>query len=39
MNQIFVEAKKLICKDGEVWLWRSDNMETVNFFATKEDAQ
>lgn len=39
MNQIFVEAKKLICKDGEVWLWRSDNMETVNLFATKEDAQ
>ena len=39
MNQIFVEAMKLICKDGEVWLWKSDNMETVNFFATKEDAQ
>ena len=39
MNQIFIEAKNLICKDGEVWLWKSDNMETVNFFATKEDAQ
>ena len=39
MNQILVEAKNLICKDGEVWLWKSDNMETVNFFATKEDAQ
>lgn len=39
MNQIFIEAKKLICKDGEVWLWRSDNMETVDLFATKEDAQ
>lgn len=39
MNQIFVEAKKLICKDGEVWLWKSDNMETENCFATKEDAQ
>ena len=39
MNNIFVEAKNLICKDGEVWLWKSDNMETVNFFATKEDAQ
>ena len=39
MNHIFIEAKKLICKDGEVWLWRSDNMETVDLFATKEDAQ
>ena len=39
MNQILVEAKNLICKDGEVWLWKSDNMETVNLFATKEDAQ
>ena len=39
MNNIFVEAKNLICKDGKVWLWKSDNMETVNFFATKEDAQ
>ena len=39
MNQIFVEAKNLICKDGEVWLWKSDGMKFVNFFATKEDAQ
>ena len=39
MNQIFVEAKKLICKDGKVWAWKSDNIEAVNFFATKEDAQ
>ena len=39
MNQILVEAKNLICKDGEVWLWKSDNIEAVNFFATKEDAQ
>lgn len=39
MNQIFVEAKNLICKDGEVWLWKADTMEFVNFFATKEDAQ
>ena len=39
MNQILIESKKLVCKDGEVWLWRSDNMETVDFFATKEDAQ
>ena len=39
MRQILEEARKLICNDGEVWLWRSDNMKTVNFFATKEDAQ
>lgn len=39
MKQIWIEANKLICNDGEVWLWKSDNMETVNFFATKEDAQ
>ena len=39
MKQILIEANKLICNDGEVWLWKSDNMETVNFFATKEDAQ
>ena len=39
MNQIFIEAKKLICKDGEVWAWKSDKLEAVNFFATKEDAQ
>lgn len=39
MNEIFVEAKNLICKDGEVWLWKSDGMKFVHFFATKEDAQ
>ena len=39
MRQILEEAKNLICNDGEVWLWKSDNMTTVNFFATKEDAQ
>lgn len=39
MNQIFVEAKNLICKDGEVWLWKSDGIKFVNFFTTKEDAQ
>ena len=39
MNQIFVEAKNLICKDGEVWLWKADTTKFVNFFATKEDAQ
>ena len=39
MFEILVEAHNLICKDGEVCIWRSDNLETVNFFATKEDAQ
>ena len=39
MNQILVEAKNLVCKHGEIWLWKSDNIEAVNFFATKEDAQ
>ena len=39
MNNILVEAKNLVCKHGEIWLWKSDNIEAVNFFATKEDAQ
>lgn len=39
MNQIFVEAQKLICNDGKVWLWKSESMETVRHFASKEDAQ
>ena len=39
MKQILIEANKLICNDGKVWAWKSDNIEAVNFFATKEDAQ
>ena len=39
MNEIFVEAKNLICKDGSVWLWESESMETVRCFASNEDAQ
>lgn len=39
MYQIFVEAKNLICSDGEVWLWKSESMDDVRHFATKEDAQ
>lgn len=39
MKQIFEEAKKLVCSDGNVWLWMSDNIEFVNIFATKDDAQ
>lgn len=39
MYQIFVEAKNLICNDGEVWLWNSESLDGVRHFATKEDAQ
>ena len=39
MNQILIESKKLVCNDGEVWLWKSENMGGVRHFATKEDAQ
>ena len=39
MKQILIEATRLICNDGKVWAWKSDNIEAVNFFATKEDAQ
>ena len=39
MFQIFVEAKNLICNDGEVWLWKSESLDGVHPFATKEDAQ
>ena len=39
MNQIFVEAQNLICSDGEVWLWRSEILDGVRHFASKEDAQ
>lgn len=39
MNQIFVEATKLICSDGEVWLWKSESLDGVRHFTTKEDAQ
>ena len=39
MKQIFVEAKNLICNDGEVWLWKSESLDGVRHFATKDDAQ
>ena len=39
MFQIFVEAKNLICNDGDVWLWKSESLDGVHHFATKEDAQ
>ncbi len=38
MIEIFVEAKNLICKDGEVWLWNSETLDGVRHFASKEDA-
>ena len=39
MIQIFVEAKNLICNNGEVWLWKSETLDGVRHFATKDDAQ
>lgn len=39
MNEIFVEVKNPICKDGSVWLWESESIETVCCLASKEDAQ
>lgn len=39
MSQILIEATRLISNDGKVWAWKSDNIEAVNFFATKADAQ
>ena len=39
MSNILIEATRLISNNGEIWVWKSDKLETVNFFATKEDAQ
>ena len=39
MNRIFVGAQKLICSDGEVWLWKSESLDGVRHFATTDDAQ
>ena len=39
MNRLFIEAQNLICSDGNVWLWKSESMDGVRHFATKEDAQ
>ena len=36
---MFVEAKNLICSDGHVWLWKSESLDGVRHFATKDDAQ
>lgn len=39
MRVIFAEVQKLICNDGEVWLWKSKTMDGVRRFASKEDAR
>ena len=39
MNQILIESKKLVCNDGEVWLWKSESLDGVHHFSTKDDAQ
>lgn len=39
MSNTLIEATRLICNNGKVWVWKSDKLEAVNFFATKEDAQ
>ena len=39
MDRLFIEAQKLICSDGEVWLWKSESLDGVRHFATKDDAQ
>lgn len=39
MYKIFVEANNLICCDGHVWLWKSESLDGVRHFATKDDAQ
>ena len=39
MYKIFVEAKNLICSDGHVCLWKSESLDGVRHFATKDDAQ
>ena len=39
MDRLFIEAQKLICSDGEVWLWKSESLDGARHFATKDDAQ
>lgn len=39
MYKIFVEARNLICSDGHVWLWKSESLDGVRHFVTKDDAQ
>lgn len=39
MNQIFVEEKKLVNSNGNVWLWKGETMDGVRQFLTIEDAR
>ena len=39
MKQILLEANKLVCEKGKIWLWKPESMEMVHLFATKENAQ
>mgnify|MGYP006970805040 CR=1 FL=1 len=39
MRQILEEAKNLICNDGDVCLWKSESLDGLRYFATKDDAQ
>lgn len=39
MNQILFEATKLICNDGNVCVWKSESLDGLRYFATKDDAQ
>lgn len=39
MYQILFEATKLICNDGNVCVWKSESLDGLQYFATKDDAQ
>ena len=39
MSKILFEATRLISNDGEVWLWKTESLDGVRHFATKDDAQ
>lgn len=39
MYQILFEATKLICKDGNVCVWKSESLDGLQYFATKDNAQ
>lgn len=39
MYQILFEATKLICNDGNVCVWKSESLDGLRYFATKDNAQ
>ena len=39
MYQILFEATKLICNDGNVCVWKSESLDGLQYFATKDNAQ